>query len=135
LGQISGAKTMKYLLLIYSDENAWTDSEREHCFVESTQLTHDLNAKDQYLGASPLHPVSMATSVRVRDGKRLVTDGPFAETREQLGGYFLIEAKDLNEAIAIAARIPGARKGTVEVRPVLELAGLPEPQAAHNARS
>jgi hypothetical protein len=126
---------MKYMLLIYSDENAWTDSEREHCFAESTQLTHDLNAKGQYLGASPLQGVAMATSVRVREGKRLVTDGPFAETREQLGGYFLIEAQDLNEAIAIAGRIPGARKGTVEVRPVLELAGLPETQTAQQAAS
>ncbi len=116
---------MKYLLLIYTDEKAWTDEEREHCYVESTQLTHELNARGQYLGASPLQPVATATSVRVREGKRLVTDGPFTETREQLGGYFLVDAKDLNEAISIAARIPGARKGTVEVRPVMELAGLP----------
>ena len=116
---------MKYMLLIYTAENAWTDGEREQCLVESTQLTHELNANGQYLGASPLLPVAMATSVRVREGKRLVTDGPFAETREQLGGYFLIEARDLNEAINIAGRIPGSRKGTVEVRPVLELAGLP----------
>ncbi len=116
---------MKYLLLIYTDENAWTDSEREHCYAESTELTHDLHARGQYLGASPLQPVATATSVRVRDGKRLVTDGPFAETHEQLGGYFLIEAADLNEAISIAGRIPGARKGTVEVRPVMELPGLP----------
>jgi hypothetical protein len=116
---------MKYMLLIYTDENSWTDAEREHCFAESTQLTHELNASGQYLGASPLLPVAMATSVRVREGKRLVTDGPFAETREQLGGYFLVEARDLNEAISIAGRIPGARKGTVEVRPVMELKGLP----------
>jgi hypothetical protein len=116
---------MKYMLLIYAPENAWTESEREHCFAESTQLTHELNAKGKYLGASPLHSVTTATSVRVRDGKRLVTDGPFAETHEQLGGYFLVEAKDLNEAIDIAATIPGARKGTVEVRPVVELPGLP----------
>ena len=116
---------MKYMLLIYGDERAWTEDERERCFAESTRLTHDLHAKGQYLGASPLHPVTTATSVRVRDGKRLVTDGPFAETREQLGGYFLVEAKGLDEAIDIAGRIPGARKGTVEVRPVLELAGLP----------
>jgi hypothetical protein len=117
---------MKYMLLIYTDEKAWTESEREKCFAESTQLTHDLHDKGQYLGASPLHSVATATNVRVRDGRRLVTDGPFAETREQLGGFFLIEAKDLDEAIAVAARIPGARKGTVEVRPVLELAGLPD---------
>ena len=125
---------MKYMLLIYSDEEDWTDAEREHCFAESTQLTHDLNAAGQYLGASPLHPVSTATSVRIRNGKRLVTDGPFAETREQLGGYFLIEAPDLDAAIGIAARIPGARKGTVEVRPVLELEGLPTDVSAESAR-
>ena len=117
---------MKYMLLIHTDENCWTDDERQNCYNESTELTHELHARGQYLGASPLQPVATATSVRVRDGKRLVTDGPFAETREQLGGYFLIEAKDLNEAIGVAARIPGARKGTVEVRPVMELAGLPE---------
>jgi len=116
---------MKYMLLIYADENAWTDDERQHCYVESTELTHDLNARGQYLSASPLQPVATATSVRIRGGKRQVTDGPFAETREQLGGYFMIEATDLNEAISIAARIPGARKGTVEVRPVVELPGMP----------
>jgi hypothetical protein len=116
---------MKYMLLIYTDENSWTEDEREHCYAESTQLTHDLDSQGKYLGASPLQPVAMATSVRVRDGKRIVTDGPFAETREQLGGYFLIEAEHLDQAIEIAGRIPGARKGTVEVRPVMQLAGLP----------
>ncbi len=116
---------MKYMLLIYTDEQAWTAEEREHCYAESTQLTHDLNSAGQYLAAAPLQSVATATSVRIRNGKRLVTDGPFAETREQLGGYFLIEAPDLDAAIAIAARVPGARKGTVEVRPVLELSGLP----------
>jgi hypothetical protein len=116
---------MKYILLIYSDENAWTKSDRENCYAESTQLTQQLNANGQFLGASPLDSVSTATSVRVRDGKRLVTDGPFAETREQLGGYFLIDANDLDEAIAIAERIPSARKGTVEIRPIVELSGLP----------
>jgi hypothetical protein len=119
-------EAMKYMLLIYADEKSWTESEREKCFAESTQLTHELHSKKQYLSASPLHPVAMATSVRVRDGRRLVTDGPFAETHEQLGGFFLVEARDLDEAIGIAARIPGARKGTVEVRPVLDLLGLPE---------
>jgi hypothetical protein len=93
--------------------------------VESTQLAHDIKASGQYLAANPLHPTATATSVRVRNGKRLVTDGPYAETREQLGGYFLIDAKDLDQAIAIAARIPMAQRGTVEVRPVLELPGLP----------
>jgi hypothetical protein len=116
---------MKYMLLIYGDEQALSESERQACYAESTQLAHDLHGKGQYLAANPLQPTSMATSVRVRNGKRLVTDGPFAETREQLGGYFLIEAKDLDEAIAIAARIPMARQGTVEVRPVIEIAGLP----------
>jgi hypothetical protein len=116
---------MKYMLLIYSDEDAWTEDERQLCYDESTRLTHELEARGQYLGASPLQPVSLATSVRVRDGKRLVTDGPFAETREQLGGFFLVEARDLDEAVEIAGRIPAARKGTVEVRPVIELKGLP----------
>ena len=117
---------MRYMLLVYLDEQALNETEREQCYVESTQLTHDLNASGNFLAAAPLHPVSTATSVRVRDGKRLVTDGPFAETREQLAGYFLIDAQDLDEAMGIAARIPGARKGTIEVRPVIELAGMPE---------
>jgi hypothetical protein len=114
---------MKYMLLIYTDEQAWAEGEREQCFAESAALTHELHTQGKYLGASPLHPVATATSVRVRNGKRQVTDGPFAETREQLGGYFLIDAANLDEAIDIAGRIPGARKGTVEVRPVLELEG------------
>jgi hypothetical protein len=117
---------MKYILLVYMEENAMNATEREACYVESTQLCRDLAAKGEYLAANPLHPVATATSVRVRDGKRLVTDGPFAETREQLGGYFLIEAKDLDEAIGVAARIPGARKGTIEIRPVFSIPGLPE---------
>lgn len=116
---------MKYMLLIYLDEQALSETERQDCYAESTQLAQDIHLSGQYLAANPLHPTSMATSVRVRDGKRLVTDGPFAETREQLGGYFLIEAKNLDEALAIAARIPMARKGTVEVRPVIEISGLP----------
>ena len=117
---------MRYMLLIYLDEQALSESEREECYVESTQLARDLAASGNYLAASPLHPTSTATSVRVREGRRLVTDGPFAETREQLGGYYLVDAKNLDEALGIAARIPGARKGTVEVRPVIELTGLPE---------
>lgn len=116
---------MKYMLLIYLDEQVLSEAEREACYAESTQLAHDIHAHGQYLSANPLHSVSMATSVRVREGKRMVTDGPFAETHEQLGGYFLIDAKDLDEAIGIAARIPMARKGTVEVRPVIEMHGLP----------
>ena len=122
---------MKYLLLIYMDENAMSDTEREHCYVDSAQLAQQLNSKGQYLATAPLHPVSTATSVRVRDGKSIVTDGPFAETREQLGGFFLIDAKDLDDAIAIAAQIPGAQVGTVEIRPVIEVAGLPEHSSQH----
>ena len=116
---------MKYMLLIYGDEQALSETERKECYVESTELAQDLHASGQYLAANPLHPTSMATSVRVREGKRLVTDGPFAETREQLGGYFLVEAKNLDETINIAAKIPMARKGIVEVRPVIEIPGLP----------
>lgn len=117
---------MKYMLLIYMDEHALSDAERDHCYVESAQLAQELDAKGQFIAAAPLHPTSTATSVRVREGKRFVTDGAFAETREQLGGYFLVDAKDLDEAIAIADRIPGARAGTVEIRPVLEVPGLPD---------
>ncbi|MGO4882504.1 MAG: YciI family protein [Bryobacteraceae bacterium] len=117
---------MRYMLLIYGEEQAWTDAERQSCYVESTQLVQQIHANGNYLASAPLQSVSTATSVRIRDGKRLVTDGPFAETREQLGGYYLIDARDLDEAIAIAARIPAARKGTVEIRPVIEIGGLPQ---------
>jgi hypothetical protein len=116
---------VKYMLLIYGDEKALDDIERKQCYVESTELAHDLHSAGQYLAAGPLHPTSTAISVRVRESKRFVTDGPFAETREQLGGYFLIEARDSDEAIDIATRIPMARLGTVEIRPVIELPGLP----------
>jgi hypothetical protein len=116
---------MRYMLLIYGDEQALSQAELEQCYGESAQLAHEIHANGQYLATAPLHPTSTATSVRVREGRRLVTDGPFAETREQLGGYFLIEAADLDEAIAIAGRIPMARRGTVEIRPVVEVAGLP----------
>ncbi len=112
---------MKYMLLVYLDEQVLSETERKHCYVESAELTQQLNSTGQYLGASPLHPIATATSVRVRDGKRLVTDGPFAETREQLGGYYLIDASDLDEAIRIAERIPPARFGTIEIRPVMEI--------------
>ena len=115
---------MKYILLIHHEE-AVDEDERKPLLEESVQLANQLHAKGQYLDAAPLHPSSATISVKVRDGKRLVTDGPFAETREQIGGYFLIDARDLDEAIGIAARIPGARIGTVEVRPVREVEGLP----------
>jgi hypothetical protein len=114
---------VKYMLLIYRDEPSWdklSPAERQKIYADTVELSGELTSRGQYLGGFPLHPSSSATSVRVRDGKRLVTDGPFAETREQLGGYMLIDVKDLDEAIAIAARIPLARTSTVEVRPVRE---------------
>ena len=120
---------MRYMLLIYGDENALNEAERQDCYQESTALAHDLATAGKFLGAAPLQPTASAASVRIRDGKRLITDGPFAETREQLGGFFMIEAENLDEATAIAARVPMARRGTVEVRPVIEIGGLP---AAHD---
>lgn len=119
---------MKYMLLVHHDEEAFgklSEATRQEMLAESIQLAHQLNANGQYLSASPLHPSATGAIVRVREGKHFVTDGPFAETREQLAGYFLIKAKDLDEAIGIAVRVPGARIGTVEVRPVKEVAGLP----------
>jgi hypothetical protein len=119
---------MQYMLLIYQEENAPTEAQREQCYAESAQFAQQLNASGQYLASSPLHPTSTATSLRVRDGKRLVTDGPFAETREQLGGFFLIDVQDLDKAIDIAGRLPAGKWGTVEIRPVMEIAGLPAPK-------
>jgi hypothetical protein len=116
---------MKYMLLVYCAEGAWTEETRAQCMEDSTKLCHELAAQGRFYGASPLHPVATATCVRVRNGARLITDGPFAETTEQLGGYFLIEAANLDEALAVAGRIPAASKGTVEVRPIFELSGLP----------
>jgi hypothetical protein len=115
---------MKYMLLIYDDEKVWsnfTEAERRKLFGEYMQFGEQIRSSGHYLASAPLQPTATARSVRVREGKRLVTDGPFAETREQLGGYYLIEAKNLDEAIGIAARIPSARLGTIEVRPVLEM--------------
>ncbi|AIE87966.1 YciI family protein [Fimbriimonas ginsengisoli] len=117
---------MKYMLLIYGDENALNADEMRQCYVESTQVANDLHAEGKFLDTGALHHSSKTASVRVRDGQRLVTDGPFTETHEQLGGFFLVDAKDQNEAIELAGRIPGARRGIVEVRPVVELSGLPE---------
>jgi hypothetical protein len=114
---------MKYMLLICDDEKAWgelSEAERQKIYGEYRELRGQLTASGQFLAGSQLHPTSAATSVRVRDGRRLVTDGPFAETREQIGGYFVIEAKNLDDAIAVAAKIPSARMGTVEVRPLVE---------------
>ena len=119
---------MQYMLLVHHDEEAFMnidETKRQQLLDESVQLTHQLHANGHYVSASPLHPAATAAIVRVRDGKQTVTDGPFIETKEQLAGYFLINAKDLNDAIRIAARVPGARIGTVEVRPVKEITGLP----------
>jgi hypothetical protein len=117
---------MKYMLLVYGDEQAWSEEERQACYRESAGLAVELAESGKFMGTNPLQPVATATSVQIRHGQRLITDGPFAETREQLGGYFLVEAKDLDEAIRIAERIPAARKGTIEIRPVLEVEGLPQ---------
>lgn len=116
---------MKYLLLVYGAESAWTQPEREKCMEASVALCHELAGKGQYLGASPLHSVTTATSIRDEAGRKLVVDGPFAETHEQLGGYFLVDVPDLDAAIAIAKRIPGGSRGTVEIRPIVDLPTLP----------
>jgi hypothetical protein len=116
---------MKYMLLIYGAEGAWTEDERRACMTESLGICDELAAQGQFRGASPLQSVKTAVSVRVRDGRALVTDGPFAETTEQLGGYYVLDLPDLDEAIAAAARLPPAAKGTVEVRPLVALEGLP----------
>lgn len=119
---------MKYLLLVHHNEEAFgrmSEGTRRSMLTESIQLCHQLHDKGQYVHASPLQPVATATVVQVRDGKRSVTDGPFIETREQLAGYFLVDAANMDEAIDIAGRIPGARLGAVEVRPLREITGLP----------
>lgn len=116
---------MKYMLLLHHVEKL-DDAERAVLLGESIQLCHDLHADGKYIDASPLHPSTATVKVTVRDGKRLVTDGPFVETREQIGGYFMVEAESLEEAVEIAGRIPSARIGTVEVRPVEVVEGLPK---------
>jgi hypothetical protein len=119
------------MLLCYDDEKYWEQAGEEVLTAgmqEAVELTHELAATGQYVLAAPLHWSSTATSVRVRDGKTVVTDGPFAETREVLGGFYILEAENLDQAIAAASRHPGARFGTVEVRPIRELSGLPEPR-------
>jgi hypothetical protein len=112
---------MRYMLLIYEPESIWTTMSQEEqgkIFGEYMAFTEDIRNKGQYVSGAPLQPTPTATTVRVRNGKPVSTDGPFAETREQLGGYYLVEARDLDEAIAIAARIPASRTGSIEVRPV-----------------
>ena len=116
---------MKYMLLIYQEENIMTESERQKCMEDSTQLCHRLNEKKQFVSAAPLYPVSTATSMKVRPDKVVVTDGPFAETREQLGGYYVIDVANLDEGMQVAKQIPGAKWGTVEIRPIIELPNVP----------
>jgi hypothetical protein len=115
---------MQYLCLIYDDERAWERlpaAETERIVGEFHDFTEAVKKSGHYLGGNALAPTQAATTVRVRQGKVATTDGPFAETKEQLGGYYLLKARDLNEAIQLAARIPGARFGSVEVRPVAEM--------------
>ena len=114
---------MKYMLLIHDNETQWgalSEGERQQIMADYRRFTEEIRASGHYRAGSQLQPTSTATSVRVRNGKRLVTDGPFAETREQLGGYFLVEAKDLDEAIGLAERLPSVHTGTIEIRPLSE---------------
>ena len=114
---------MKYLCLIYEDESNWTKMTQEEGAKVSAaygKYTRDIQASGHMLGGEALQPTQTATTVRVRNGKVSTTDGPFAETKEQLGGFYLIEAKDLNDALQVAAKIPSAKLGTVEVRPIQE---------------
>ncbi|HLW52309.1 MAG TPA: YciI family protein [Candidatus Angelobacter sp.] len=113
---------MQYLLLIYDAEANWnavSEAERQKMYGQYMDLTQDLQKNGKYKSGNQLQPIASAATVRIRDGKKTITDGPFAETKEQLGGYYLVEAKDRDEALAIAARIPSARLGCVEVRPVV----------------
>lgn len=119
---------MKYLLLVHHNEDGFKnmpEDTKKDMLAESIQLCHQLAKKGQYIHASPLQPEATATIVQVRDGNSTVTDGPFIETKEQLAGYFLVDAENQEEAIKIAQRVPGARIGTVEVRPLIKIAGLP----------
>jgi hypothetical protein len=117
---------MQYMFLIYLDENSLSEAELTQCYTESAEYARELHASGKRVLAAPLHPTQTATSLRTHEGKRLVIDGPFAETREQLGGLFLTDAKNLDEAIEIAEKIPAGRWGTIEIRPVLEVPGLPQ---------
>lgn len=117
---------MKYMLLMYGEESRWTEEERRECMLQSMAICDELAAEGKYIASAPLHSVTTATSLRIRDGKRLITDGPFAETTEQLGGYYIIEADDLDDALSIASRLPPVKKGTVEIRPLFPLPERPD---------
>ncbi len=116
---------MRYMMLMYGAEDNWNDAERRECMLKSLAVCDELTAQGKFIATSPLQSVTTAATVRVRDSRPLITDGPFAETTEQLGGYFLLELADLDEAIAVASRLPSATKGTAEIRPILALDGLP----------
>jgi hypothetical protein len=122
---------MKYMLLIYGSENCWTEDKRRDCMLESMAICQELEKEGKWIASSPLYPVSTATCVRVQGQRRQITDGPFAVTTEQLGGYYIIDDNNLDEAIAIAARLPPAKKGTVEIRPLLPLPEKPIPETAN----
>lgn len=124
---------MKYMFLIYGAEDCWTEVERKACMVESMRIGDELARQGKYIDSAPLQSVSTAATVRVRNGQTLVTDGPFAETTEQLGGYYVLDLADLDEAIAVASRLPPATKGTVEIRPILALEGLPAARPSSEA--
>lgn len=124
---------MKYMLLMYGDEKLWNDADRRECMLDSMRICDELAKQGKLVAVSPLHPVATASTIRVREGKTLVTDGPFAETTEQLGGFFLLELENLDEAIAIAGRMPPTGRGTTEIRPVLHLDGLPPSRTLRSA--
>lgn len=115
---------MKYMLLIYGAESLWTEEERKACMLESMGICDELAAQGKYISSAPLFSVTTATTLRVRNGQRMITDGPFAETTEQLGGYYIIDVEDLDEAMAIASRLPPAKKGSVEIRPIFDVWAL-----------
>jgi hypothetical protein len=129
---------MKYLCLIYENEKNWAQMPKEQSDAimgEYFAFTDDIRKSGHYVAGDALHPTHTATTVRVRNGKTSTTDGPFAETKEQLGGYYLIEAKDLNEAIQVASRIPSARLGSIEVRPVVDFSQAQGSEQANPAEA
>jgi hypothetical protein len=128
---------MKYMFLIYGAEDSWTEDERKACMIESMGLCEELAAQGKFVTSSPLESVATSRTIRVRDGQTLITEGPFAETTEQLGGYYILDLDDLDEAIAVAAKLPPAKKGTVEIRPLYPLDGLPaaRPRSADSGNS
>lgn len=117
---------MKFILLVYAKPDAWTEAGRKLATQESVAVCHELDHEGSYVTAAPLHPVTTAVCVKVREGNKLITEGPFTETVEHLGGFFLVDVENQQAAIEIAGRVPGARTGTVEVRPVVELTDLPD---------